>query len=174
MDPALQVFVNIAELREKVLSNLTVVELIPKSRVCKSWQQSVYQILRLRSRRSVVDSKQLTIKNFFPHGDDHCWQTRTTEECERLQLANNYYDRWFTEIEKSILNMISKWTQSPKILIINYINSWLRHPICDREISRKLRRIYETSQKFMPKAQKFDKIISFQKEESKNFFFSVS
>ena len=80
MDPALPILVNIAELRESSLSNLTAVKLIPKRHLCKSCQQwSVDYILRHRSRRSAGDFKKTSNHQKVRRKDDHDHVGRTIQ-----------------------------------------------------------------------------------------------
>ena len=118
MEPVKQALINIEEIREIILSNLSVVELLPMSRVCRCWQQTVDKIVQKRSRHYAVDSKLFIYsKNFFHLGSDEAYLAMTSNGSKRLRVTEKD-ECQLLEIERSFLKWRAQWMQAPKIILL--------------------------------------------------------
>ena len=117
MDPAVQALVNIEHILELVLSNLSVVELIPKSRVCRCWKRIVDKILRKRSRSYAFDYEVLTCGQIeYGFRGEERLGYRTVGN-KRARLRENE-DSMVINLEKAFLKWRRQWNQPPKIIIL--------------------------------------------------------
>ena len=140
MDPVRQVLVNIEEIRELILANFSVLELLSKSLVCRSWQRTVYMILQKRSRHSAVDSKLLTCsRNYAPTS------SRSVGN-KRLKLTERD-DCQFFEIKRAFLKWRAQWLQAPKIVLL-FCKSV---KATGDEFSKMSKQIFELFQNYVPK-----------------------